>query len=157
MIQFRPDLLVPYAACGNGICVPMAMLPDLLLIGTNFAVLVDALRSGYVACNSTRGPRVFTMKSCFMISSEISKTVVSSPPTPAFAMTTSRRPAMRLISSTAARLFASSAEISLTTCSLCSSRPAISLRAVAVEGSRAPAKTMTSSRTTRCWTRAKPI
>jgi hypothetical protein len=75
---------------------------------------------------------------------------------PAFAMTTSRRPAVFIISWTAARLSASSAEVSLTTWSLpgCSFDSANS--SSDASGRRAPAKTSTSGRVTRALTSAKP-
>jgi hypothetical protein len=76
--------------------------------------------------------------------------------TPAFAMTTSSRPATFLISSTAARLSASFADVSLTTCSAPGCDFASAFSSVAASGSRAPAKTMVSGRAASTWASARP-
>jgi hypothetical protein len=156
VIQFTAAFVVPYSTCGAGKPEPIVMLPHMLLITTNFGVFVDALRRGYVTWISDMGPSTFTVKWCSMFSCVESKTLLGLRRTPALAMTTSRRPAIRLISSTAVRLLASSAEISLITCSLPGCSFARLLRAVEETSSRVPANTMAFSRTTRCWTKAKP-
>jgi hypothetical protein len=49
VIQFSAALLVPYSAWSAENEVPAAMLAMVVLTGTNLGVLVDALRSAYVA------------------------------------------------------------------------------------------------------------
>jgi hypothetical protein len=58
VVQFSAALLVPYSTCEVGHSVSFAMLPSMLVIGTNLGVLDEGFRSGYVAWMGATGGHV---------------------------------------------------------------------------------------------------